>query len=231
MNLKRLIVAAVSLSMGLAGVHGGALAQIKEAPIITGNVDGTCVTAPSVNTTGANAGDWTITCGDISPGAGMTVIGPPAVVSDPAPMVAPEPVVEPSTEPEPVAEPAPETTEPVTSDTTVATESDLDADNYPDALEWDLGLDPTNVDTDADGVADGDELNIYGTEPTVADTDGDGIVDGGELFDTRHRSPRLERLQHRGEHPIDGPGGRIRAGTELPATDRERNGDARPEVE
>ena len=47
------------------------------------------------------------------------------------------------------------------------------------------GSDPTNVDTDADGVADGDELNIYGTEPTVADTDGDGVIDGGELYDTR----------------------------------------------
>ena len=92
MNVKRLIVATVSLSMGLAGVHGSALAQIKDAPLITGNVDGTCVTSPSVNTTGANAGDWTITCGDISPGAGMTVIGPPAVVSGPAPMPAPEPV-------------------------------------------------------------------------------------------------------------------------------------------
>src|SRR5215216_1541206 len=185
LNLKRLVVTAVGLSMGLAGVHGGALAQIKDAPLITGNVNGSCVTSPSVNTTGANAGDWTITCGDISPGAGMTVIGPPAVVSDPAPMVAPEPVVEPANEPAPVAEPAPETTESVTSDTTVASETDLDGDNYPDALEWDLGLDPSNVDTDADGVADGDELNIYGTEPTVADTDGDGVTDGGELFDTR----------------------------------------------
>ena len=56
--------------MGLAGMHGGALAQIKDAPIITGNVDGNCVTSPSVNTTGANAGDWTITCGDISPDQG-----------------------------------------------------------------------------------------------------------------------------------------------------------------
>ena len=44
---------------------------------------------------------------------------------------------------------------------------------------------PQQLDTDADGVADGDELNIYGTEPTVADTDGDGDLDGGELFDTR----------------------------------------------
>jgi hypothetical protein len=73
----------------------------------------------------------------------------------------------------------------VAADAAVATESDLDGDNYPDELEWDLGLDPSNIDTDADGVADGDELNIYGTEPTLADTDGDGVTDGGELFDTR----------------------------------------------
>jgi hypothetical protein len=72
MNLQRLIVAAVGLSMGLAGVQGGALAQIKDAPIITGNVEGNCVTSPSANPTGANAGDWTITCGDISPGPGLT---------------------------------------------------------------------------------------------------------------------------------------------------------------
>jgi hypothetical protein len=65
---------------------------------------------------------------------------------------------------------------------TVASETDLDADNYADATEWSLGLDPGNSDTDGDEVADGDELNIYGTEPTVADTDGDGLSDGEELF-------------------------------------------------
>src|SRR5215211_8634250 len=102
MNLKRPIVATVSLSMALAGMQGGALAQIKDAPIITGNVNGNCVTTPSVTTTGASAGDWTITCGDISPGAGMTVIGPPSVASEPAPVVVPEPVVEPVSEPVPV---------------------------------------------------------------------------------------------------------------------------------
>jgi len=182
MNLKRLLVAAVSLGMGLAGVHGGALAQINDAPIITGNVNGNCVTSPSVTTTGANAGDWTITCGDISPGAGMTVIGPPSVESVPAPVVAPEPVVEPASEPVPLV--AADTTEPVATDIAVATETDLDADNYPDALEWDLGLDPNNPDTDGDGVADGDEITLYGTEPTLADTDGDGILDGEELFGT-----------------------------------------------
>jgi hypothetical protein len=175
MNSRRLIVAAVGLSLGLASVHGGAMAQIKGAPIVTGNVDGSCVTAPSANSTGVNAGDWTITCGDLNPGAGMTVLGPPAVVSNPAPPVAaPEPVNEPA----PVAEPAPETTETAA----VATEGDLDADNEPDALEADLGLDPANADTDADGVADGDELNIYGTSPTLFDTDGDGASDGEELF-------------------------------------------------
>jgi hypothetical protein len=64
----------------------------------------------------------------------------------------------------------------------VATASDQDADNYADELEPGLGLDPANADTDADGVADGDELNIYGTDPLAADTDGDGVLDGEELF-------------------------------------------------
>jgi hypothetical protein len=180
-NLKRLSVATVSLGMGLAAMHGGALAQVKDAPIITGNVNGNCVTSPSVNTTGANAGDWTITCGDISPGAGLTVIGPPSVSSEPVPVVAPEPVM-PATDPAPVAEPAPETAETAVTDTTVATPDDLDADNLADALEWDLGLDPNTPDTDGDGVADGDEINIYGTSPTLFDTDGDGASDGEELF-------------------------------------------------
>src|SRR5215218_3564745 len=89
MNLKRPIVATISLSMALAGMQGGALAQIKDAPIITGNVNGSCVTSPSVTTTGASAGDWTITCGDVSAAAEMTVIGPPGVFAEPALLQAP----------------------------------------------------------------------------------------------------------------------------------------------
>jgi hypothetical protein len=65
---------------------------------------------------------------------------------------------------------------------TVISETDLDADNYADAQEWSLGLDPRNPDTDGDRVADGDEINIYRTEPTIPDTDGDGHSDGEELF-------------------------------------------------
>jgi hypothetical protein len=182
MNLKRLGVAVVSLSMGLAGVDGGALAQIKDAPIITGNVAGNCVTSPSVNATGANAGDWTITCGDITPGAGMTVIGPPSVVSEPAPLVAPEPVAAPASEPAPVV--ATDTTEPVAANTTVASSTDADGDNYDDAQELAVGLDPNNPDADGDGVADGDEVTIYFTDPWVWDTDGDGLSDGEEFFGT-----------------------------------------------
>ena len=96
---------------------------------------------------------------------------------------APAPVAEPA--PEPVADTAPaETVDAVATDTAVATATDQDADNYADALEAELGLDPTSADSDADSVADGDEINIYGTSPTLPDTDGDGASDGEELFGT-----------------------------------------------
>jgi hypothetical protein len=100
-----------------------------------------------------------------------------------APEAEPAPAPVTDAAPEPAADTAPvETVDAVATDTTVATETDLDADNYADALEPELGLDPSNPDTDADGVADGDELNIYGTSPTLFDTDGDGASDGEELF-------------------------------------------------
>ncbi len=106
--------------------------------------------------------------------------GAPATetVAEPiAPTETAEPVVADTVEPV-VAD----TVEPVVADTVVATETDLDADNYVDALEWDLGLDANNPDSDGDSVADGDELTLYGTEPTVFDTDGDNLSDGEELF-------------------------------------------------
>jgi hypothetical protein len=184
--MKRLIVATIGLSMGLAGVQGDALAQMNGAPTITGNVEGNCITSPSVNSPGANAGDWTISCGDIAPGPGLTVIGPPSVTSGPAAMPAPEPVAAPASEPAPVvAEPAPETTaDTAPAETAVASATDADADNYADAAELEVGLDPANPDTDGDGVADGDEVTIYLTDPWVWDSDGDGLADGEELFAT-----------------------------------------------
>lgn len=57
---------------------------------------------------------------------------------------------------------------------------------------------PCGVDTDGDGLCDGDEVNIYQTNPNNPDTDGDGLSDGQEvltygtdplLFDTDHDGP------------------------------------------
>lgn len=89
--------------------------------------------------------------------------------------------------PEPVYDPAPVESEPVVADTTTtnATAGDSDGDNYPDTQELEMGLDPYNPDTDGDGVADGDEINIYGTDPFYWDTDGDGLGDGQELYELR----------------------------------------------
>ena len=180
--MRRLLVTAVSLSLGLAGTAGSAVAQDKNVEGISTNADGSYVTSTAGLNPTANGEGGTIIYGDINTGPGYTVIGPPSVVNtEPAPelalVAAPEPAPVTATDTTTTG-----TTETAVADTAVATETDLDADNYPDALEWDLGLDPNNADTDADGVADGDELNIYGTEPTVLDSDGDGIADGEELF-------------------------------------------------
>lgn len=69
---------------------------------------------------------------------------------------------------------------------------DADADFMPDVLEPDLGLDPTDPDTDGDGIIDGREdldgdglINCeevtLGTHPLEPDTDGDFLDDGAEL--------------------------------------------------
>jgi hypothetical protein len=176
--MTRWIIVTISLGAILAGSSGVAVAQGNAAPVIHSNASATCVVAPTGNPLGANSGDWTISCGDIGPGSGLTVIGPPVVESAPLD-VAPGPAVAPA----PVAAPAPETTEEA-----AATGTDLDADNFADALEWDAGLDPSNPDSDGDGVADGDEAPIYGTDPRAWDTDGDGRSDGEEIFAT-HTDP------------------------------------------
>src|SRR5215213_7172970 len=146
-SMTRQLIAAVTLSLSLAGMQSGALAQQTQAPVITGNVKGSCVMAPPAGNPGANAGDWTITCGDLDPGAGMTVIGSPSVESIPVPVdVAPAPVPasEPATEPAAVDDPATD----VTADA-VAAESD----------------------TDGDGISDDYEINVYATDPGLWDTD------------------------------------------------------------
>jgi hypothetical protein len=170
--MRKILVSILSLSLSLAGLSGAALAQEKGAEGISTNADGSYVrsTAGLNPTAGGDGG--TIVYGDINTGPGYTVIGPPSVST--APLPAPVEAA-PAPEPAPVAE----TTEaPV--DTAISLDSD--ADNLPDALEYEYGLDPYNPDADGDGVADGDELNIYGTDPYTWDSDGDGVADGEELF-------------------------------------------------
>jgi len=179
--MKRLLIAAVSASLCLVGLTNVAIAQDKGVAGISTNADGSYVTSTAgVNPTAGGDGG-TIVYGDITTGPGNTVIGPPSVVTGPpAPDPVPAAAVEPDAETV-AAEPVPVDTT-VATDSAVATESDLDADNIADALEWELGLDGNNADSDADGVADGDEINIYGTDALVWDTDGDGVADGEELF-------------------------------------------------
>lgn len=58
---------------------------------------------------------------------------------------------------------------------------DGDGDGLSNLEEFQNLTDPTNADTDSDGLNDGDEVNTHGTNPRAADTDGDGISDGGEI--------------------------------------------------
>ena len=59
---------------------------------------------------------------------------------------------------------------------------DSDYDNVGDIEEARIGTDPTNPDSDGDGINDGGEELITMTDPTLYDTDGDGIDDGSELL-------------------------------------------------
>ena len=57
---------------------------------------------------------------------------------------------------------------------------DYDGDGLANASEPEYGCSPVLADTDADGIGDADELNVYHTDPLLADTDGDGVSDGSE---------------------------------------------------
>jgi len=167
MNVPRLIIAAVSLSTSLVALSGVVPVQAQGGPVVVDDASGTDDTC----TASGASGDQMIVCTDLRPGRGVTIIDPGA---EPAPVTKD---VAPTAAAAPEAESAPEAT-----DTAVASATDQDADNAPDELEPGLGLDPRNPDTDGDGVADGDEGNLYGTDPLNDDTDGDGVNDGEELF-------------------------------------------------
>lgn len=62
-----------------------------------------------------------------------------------------------------------------------ASATDQDFDHLSNDAEKTLGTDPTNPDTDGDGLLDGDEASLYHTNPLKVDTDGDGYSDGYEV--------------------------------------------------
>jgi hypothetical protein len=58
---------------------------------------------------------------------------------------------------------------------------DTDNDGLTDDEEHTWETDPTNPDTDADGLLDGEEVHTYMTDPLVTDTDDDSFSDGDEI--------------------------------------------------
>ena len=150
--MKRRLIVTISLSLSLAGVHGGALAQQTEAPgtVTLNGVSGSSLLGP----------DGTYRVPETSP----PIINVPGDTSvEIVPAGAPEPVA---------ASTVDEVSEPAATDT--------DGDGVADSDEVELyGTDPETWDTDGDGLSDGDELFATGTDPLVWDTNGDGVSDGG----------------------------------------------------
>jgi Bacterial TSP3 repeat len=62
----------------------------------------------------------------------------------------------------------------------VTAPGDSDGDGLEDAIEVELGTDPVDLDTDDDGLTDGDEYYVHQTGTRNPDSDGDGVVDGDE---------------------------------------------------
>jgi len=58
---------------------------------------------------------------------------------------------------------------------------DSDVDGLTNAQEAEFGTNPTNPDTDGDGLNDGSEINAFSTDPLNVDTDGGGLNDGDEV--------------------------------------------------
>ncbi len=99
------------------------------------------------------------------------------------PLVTPAPAPSPTPAPAPSAPPTPATPGNPLPAVNPPGAIDSDNDGLSDDQEKALGTDPFKPDTDGDGLADGDEVNVFLTDPLKIDTDGDGFPDGEELRD------------------------------------------------
>jgi hypothetical protein len=75
--------------------------------------------------------------------------------------------------------------------TPVPEEMDTDEDGLTEVQETALGTDPLLPDSDADGVSDRDEIDLYGTDALDPDTDDDELDDAEELL-TGSTNPLLD---------------------------------------
>src|SRR5215212_5027571 len=172
--MKRRVIAVVSLSLslGLGGMHSAALAQATKEDLTATNGD-----AAARGNGNASSAPGTVTRNGVS---GISLLGPDGTyrVTENSPPIVNVPSgtnveIVPPAAPESVADTTVDgTSEPVATDT--------DGDGVAASDEVDLyGTDPGTWDTDGDGLSDGDELFVAGTDPLVWDTDGDGVSDGG----------------------------------------------------
>ena len=58
---------------------------------------------------------------------------------------------------------------------------DFDDDGLTNLQEFNTGADPTDMDSDDDGLDDGDEANLHSTDPIDSDSDDDSLSDGAEI--------------------------------------------------
>ncbi len=104
---------------------------------------------------------------------------------------------------------------------------DFDEDGLTDYDEFENGTNPTEEDTDGDGLEDGIESNTgsfasesdTGTDPLLSDTDADGLNDGEEVF-THETNPNI----------FDSDGDGFSDGTEITVQTDPNDEDSAPEL-
>jgi hypothetical protein len=171
---RRLIATiSLSLSLGLGGMYSAALAQSSKEDLSATNGD-----AAALGNGNASSAPGTVTRNGVS---GLSLLGPDGTyrVTENSPPV----VNVPSGTPVEIVPPA--AAEPVTEtngdETSEAIAPDSDGDGVADGDEVDgYGTDPESWDTDGDRLSDGEELFVAGSDPLLWDTNGDGVSDGGE---------------------------------------------------
>ena len=171
MKKQKVIIVALSLSLGLCGMHGAALAQETQEDLTATNGD-----AAALGTGNASSAPGTVTRDGVS---GMSLLGPDGTYRVTERLA--------TDRERPGQHRCGDRARPLRNATPRwprrrprQSPTDTDGDGVADSDEIDLyGTDPENWDTDGDGLSDSEELFVAGTDPFVWDTNGDGVSDGG----------------------------------------------------